>query len=159
MACPDNIRFQCPEVLYATTTSDVVVVLQYVTPYIRTGACMYSITLHPNRKYCHVFTSVSGCKFTRDADHLKDRIEVARSDRNKKVGNRVKFDHYHRLCLNHISLNSTLAPSIKFLNLSKLCSCDQPVAQNTIDGNDQILFCYLLSCSYPISAPRCGYRP
>ena len=32
--------------LYATTTSDVVVVLQYVTPYICTGACMYSITLH-----------------------------------------------------------------------------------------------------------------
>ena len=31
--------------LYATTTSDVVVVLQYVTPYICTGACMYSITL------------------------------------------------------------------------------------------------------------------
>ena len=32
--------------LYATTTSDVVVVLQYVTLYICTGACMYSITLH-----------------------------------------------------------------------------------------------------------------
>ena len=47
--CPDNIRFQGPEVLYATTTSDVVVVLQYVTPYICTGAYMYSITLQRSK--------------------------------------------------------------------------------------------------------------
>ena len=31
--------------LYTTTTSDVVVLLEYVTPCTRTGACMYSITL------------------------------------------------------------------------------------------------------------------
>ena len=35
--------------LYVTTTSDVVVVLQYVTPYICTGACMYSITMQSRR--------------------------------------------------------------------------------------------------------------
>ena len=56
-----------------------------------------SIMRDPNRNYCKVFTSMEGWEFFRLAEHLKPHIEVSRSDRRKSVGNRIKYDFYHRL--------------------------------------------------------------
>ena len=58
---------------------------------------IYNLFSDPNRNYCHVFTSMFGWEFFRLADHLKVHIEVSRSDRSKRAGNRIKYDHYHRL--------------------------------------------------------------
>ena len=49
------------------------------------------------RSCCCYPPSMFGWEFFRLADHLKVHIEVSRSDRSKRAGNRIKYDHYHRL--------------------------------------------------------------
>ena len=50
----------------------------------------------PNRNYAQIFTALYGWEFITLADYLRPYIEVARNDSRLKMGNRIKFDHYHR---------------------------------------------------------------
>ena len=94
--------------LYATTTSNVVVVLQYVTPYICTGACMYSTTLQCIANFMSTFhlyphSEVIASSFTERFEDMLRWLYTTDSCKHWRAWSREKFVEHLRLLYPQLS--------------------------------------------------------